>query len=111
MRWLILSLIILVGIIGLSGEPTVTAPAQQKPKPQIVTQLGHAGGILSVVFSRDGKLALSGSGDKTLKLWDIASRREIRTFVGHKYEITSVAFSPSGKMALSGGGAPGGAPA
>ena len=39
--------------------------------------------VQSVSFSPDGKLALSGSEDKTLKLWDVASGKEIRTFRGH----------------------------
>ena len=55
------------------------------------------------MFSPDGKLALSsGSWDKTLKLWDVATGLEVRTFTGHSNSVTSVAFSPDGKLALSG---------
>ena len=45
---------------------------------------------------------LSGSGDKTLKLWDAASGRLIRTFEGHSGGVVSVAFSPDGTRVLSG---------
>jgi WD40 repeat protein len=55
-----------------------------------------------VAFSPDGKLALSGSWDKTLKLWDVSSGREIRSLTGHSEPVTAVAFSPDGKLALSG---------
>ena len=55
-----------------------------------------------MAVSQRNNLALSGSKDKTLKLWDIATGREVRTFIGHKDEVTSVAFSPNGKWALSG---------
>ncbi|MBI2900485.1 MAG: hypothetical protein HYY17_09885, partial [Planctomycetes bacterium] len=44
----------------------------------------------------------SGSGDKTLKLWDVESGREIATWRGHRSDVSSVAFSPDGKRALSG---------
>ncbi len=47
---------------------------------------------------------MSGSGDKTLKLWDVATGKEIRTFVGHTSTVDSVAFSPDGRTALSGSG-------
>ena len=70
--------------------------------PSIFVQLGHSGNVNSVAFSPDGKYALSGSGDDTLKLWDIASGREIRTFKGHSGNVNSVAFSPDGNYALSG---------
>ncbi len=43
-----------------------------------------------------------GSGDKTLRLWDVASGREIEKFEGHSSRVDSVAFSPDGKTALSG---------
>ena len=56
----------------------------------------------SVAFSPDGRSALSGSSDRTLKLWDVATGKEIRTFTGHADMVWSVAFSPDGRTALSG---------
>ncbi|MCX5785738.1 MAG: caspase family protein, partial [Elusimicrobia bacterium] len=58
--------------------------------------------VTSVAFSPDGQYALSGSYDKTLKLWDIATGQLVRTFEGHGNSVTSVAFSPDGKYTLSG---------
>jgi predicted NACHT family NTPase len=46
---------------------------------------------------------LSASWDKTLKLWDVTSGREVRTLRGHLDGVASVAFSPDGRLALSGG--------
>ncbi|MBI2900103.1 MAG: hypothetical protein HYY17_07950 [Planctomycetes bacterium] len=62
----------------------------------------HAGAVESVAFSPDGKRALSGSDDATLKLWEVESGKEIATWKGHEKEVSSVAFSPDGKRALSG---------
>ena len=45
---------------------------------------------------------VSGSRDKTLKLWDLASGKELRTFTGHSDGVTSVAIAPDGRTALSG---------
>ncbi len=73
-------------------------------KPELVVQMGHSGNVNSVAFSPDGKYALSGSLDKTLKLWDVNTGKEIRTFQGHSDIVFSVAFSPDGKYALSGSG-------
>jgi WD40 repeat protein len=58
--------------------------------------------VTSIGFSPDGKYALSGSEDATLKLWDIESGRELRTFVGHHDWVNAVAFSPDGKRVVSG---------
>ncbi|MCY3019106.1 MAG: hypothetical protein NTW87_08775 [Planctomycetota bacterium] len=69
---------------------------------ELRTFSGHTDGVFSVAFSPDGKLALSGSWDKTLKLWEVATGRELRTFSGHDGQVMSVAFSPDGKAALSG---------
>ncbi|OGW30722.1 MAG: hypothetical protein A2X54_05255 [Nitrospirae bacterium GWF2_44_13] len=73
-------------------------------KPEIFVQMGHSGTVNSVVFSPDGRFALSsGSYDKTLKFWEVATGKEIRTFSGHTDKVSSVAFSPDGRYALSGG--------
>jgi HEAT repeat protein len=56
---------------------------------EIRTFRGHYYGVLSVAFSPDGKYALSGSGDKTLKLWEVSTGKEIRTFTEHLGRGTS----------------------
>jgi WD40 repeat protein len=63
---------------------------------------GHSDLISSLVFSSDNKQFLSGSKDKTMKLWNIANGRVLRTFSGHTDRVSSVCFSPDGKQALSG---------
>ena len=40
---------------------------------------GHTGSVYGVALSGDGQRAVSASGDKTLKVWDVASGRELRT--------------------------------
>ncbi|MBP7737371.1 MAG: SH3 domain-containing protein [Spirochaetes bacterium] len=64
---------------------------------------GHTSFPLSIVYSPDGKYALSGSWDTSIKLWDAESSKEIRTLQGHRLYVRSVAFSPNGKQILSGG--------
>jgi uncharacterized caspase-like protein len=70
--------------------------------PRLVLQTGHAGEDIYAAFSPDGKTVVSGSKDKTLRLWDVASGREIKTISGHTDVVTSVAFSPDGKTVISG---------
>jgi WD40 repeat protein len=66
------------------------------------TLTGHSDTVYSVAFSPHGRATLSGSEDKTLKLWDVSAGMELRTFTGHSNSVFSVAFSPDGRTALSG---------
>jgi len=63
---------------------------------------GHTDSVWSVCLSVDGHYALSGSSDKTLKLWDVASSECLRTFEGHTSDVTSVCLITDGCYALSG---------
>jgi len=72
----------------------------QKTFVEIFVQLGHSG-VQSIAVSSDGEYALAG-GDKTVKLWDITTGREIRTFAGHMALVSSAALSPDGRYVLSG---------
>jgi WD40 repeat protein len=68
----------------------------------VFPQLGHSDQVNSVAFSPDGKTLVSGSVDGTIKLWDIATGREIRTLYGHLNWVNSVAFSANGRTIASG---------
>ena len=51
----------------------------------------------------DGKLAISGSADRMLKVWELSSGRELRTLSGHSPAgVNAVAVTPDGKLAISG---------
>ena len=82
--------------------PTATANFQRPEQPQLVAQLGHSNGIRCIAFSPNGRYVLTGSRDKTARLWDLETGLEFRKFEGHKDDIFSVAFSPDGLHALTG---------
>jgi len=63
---------------------------------------GHSSSVLSVAFSPDGSRIASGSDDRTIKIWDAKSGKEIRTLEGHSDWVLSVAFSPDGSRIASG---------
>ena len=58
--------------------------------------------VLSASFSPDGRRVLTGSLDRTAKLWDTVTGRELRTFP-HGGHANSVAFSPDGTKVLTSG--------
>lgn len=62
---------------------------------------GHTGPVASVAFSPNGQLALSGSTDHSLILWNIATGETVHRFAGHTGLVTGAAFSPDGKTIVS----------
>ncbi|HDL85459.1 MAG TPA: hypothetical protein ENH11_03900, partial [Candidatus Acetothermia bacterium] len=62
----------------------------------------HTGVVLSVAFSPDGRTLASGSWNKAIKLWDVATGTLQCTFTSHTRPVYSVAFSPDGRTLVSG---------
>ena len=67
-----------------------------------VIQVGHSGVVQAVALSPDGRFAVSGSADGTLKFWDIATGREIYTSYHHldRRPVTAIMGGSYGKIAL-----------
>jgi WD40 repeat protein/tRNA A-37 threonylcarbamoyl transferase component Bud32 len=53
---------------------------------------GHSGSIKCLAFSPDGKRLITGSDDKTIRLWDVGTGREVQRFSRHTAAITALAF-------------------
>lgn len=64
---------------------------------------GHTNEVTSVAFSQDGQILISGSADKTIKLWNLKTGQLIRTLRGHTQTINRVVVSPDGQFIASGG--------
>lgn len=74
---------------------------QSQPALQTVIQRGHDQTVLAVACSPDSRYAASGSRDRTAKLWELATGREIRTFFGHEGSVNDLAFSADGQYLLT----------
>ncbi|KIJ97428.1 hypothetical protein K443DRAFT_105698 [Laccaria amethystina LaAM-08-1] len=63
----------------------------------------HNDCVTSVAFSPDGRHIISGSYDKTVRVWDVQTGQSIMDpLKGHDDCVTSVAFSPDGRHIASG---------
>ena len=78
-------------------------PALQPPGgPLIRTLEGHWGGVMAVAITPDGRHAVSGSSDNTLRVWDLKGNEPPRVLEGHSYVVRAVAITPDGRHAVSG---------
>src|SRR5208337_3430620 len=87
-------------LLGIALTGIFFGQAAVADEAKIAAKLSRS--FTSVAFSPDGRLALSGSMDKTLKLWNLTTAAEVRSFSGHTGPVWTVAFSPDGRKALSG---------
>ena len=57
---------------------------------------GHTNVVFSVAFSSDGTLIVSGSADRSVRVWDVLIGVELKELKGHTNWVSSVAFSSNG---------------
>jgi WD40 repeat protein len=83
--------------------PSLTPPGG----PLLRTLEGHSGSVNAVAVTPDGRKAVSGSFDNTLKVWDLEKGEVIATFTGESPifccaiasgGVTIVAGEKSGRM-------------
>jgi WD40 repeat protein len=62
---------------------------------------GPFGSISEVDFSPDGRVLAIASGNRTIKLWDVASASWIASLEGHRHAVRGVQFLANGKTIMS----------
>src|SRR4051794_29171285 len=85
-------------LLCLVGPAASSPLSAQRPKPGEMTSNGV---VCCVTFSPDGKTLASGGDDKTIRLWDVATRKQRASLKGHTDLVWSVAYSPDGEALAS----------
>ena len=106
-------------LLAADSEPvqqflTRTRQSQRTPWIEsLLPTLTQAGGPLlrtlesyarvqAVALSADGRHVVSGSDDKTMKVWELETGRELHTLEGHTDKVQAVAVSADGRHVVSG---------
>lgn len=76
---------------------------QRLCQADLLTFKEHAGPVLGVAFSRDGKRLASASRDGTVKVWEATNGKVAFNLKGHEGGVMRVAFSPDGNRLASAG--------
>ena len=87
----------------LQNDLSVTLAHPPSWPAEILTLQGHTSAVTSVAYSPDGSHIVSGSRDKTIRVWNPTTGQcTAGPFQGHTATVTSVAYSPDGSHIVSG---------
>src|SRR5438046_1880625 len=85
----------------IPGWVRISSGVEQNWSPNLQILEGHSDWVMSVVFSPDGSKLASGSDDRTVRVWAVATGQVERTLEGHSDSVMSVVFSPDGSKLAS----------
>ena len=71
---------------------------------ETIIQKGHELAVIAVAISPDSNYVATGSRDKSAKLWELSTGREVRSFLGHEASVNGLDFSHDGKYLITSSG-------
>jgi WD40 repeat protein/Flp pilus assembly protein TadD len=71
---------------------------------QLAPPLWHAASVQIAAFSPNGKLVVTGSADRTARVWNVNTGNPVGALLKHKHEVICAAFSPDGARLVTGSG-------
>jgi hypothetical protein len=95
-----------VGLPALAIEsfPPLVSEGESFPDIEaLLSNISRHSLVVAIAFSPDGRTLASGGGDGPIRLWEVASGREVRRLEGHTAWVRAVSFSPDGRTLASGG--------
>jgi WD40 repeat protein len=87
-----------LALVGHDGTLVLYETATLRPSEQ------HTALVATLAFTPDGQTLISASEDRTLRVWDVATRQLKRVLTGHQGHITAVAINPEGTICASASG-------
>lgn len=95
--------VLLLNLVSAACNATET-PVPATTKGLVATLRGHENLVTGVTFSPDGASLASSGVDTTIRLWEVATGKQLATLHGHPNQVNAVAFSPDGASLASGNG-------
>lgn len=86
------------------SAPASAATGPPDGAPELLVQSGHRGIIAALDHDPAGRYIATAGWDGTVRLWDVATSRELRVLSGHTGPVNAVAFAPDGQLVASGAG-------